>query len=143
MKQLLRAVGVVSVLAGLTGGVHSVAAHHSTTMFDHAKTVTLVGTVVELRWVNPHVTLLVKAIVKDKEGDEPSDWLLEMTSPGNLVRAGGWSRSAVKPGDKVVVDMSPLRDAEKQGGALKKVTLVDTGQSFTANIRAQEMPGLE
>jgi hypothetical protein len=25
----------------------------------------------------------------------------------------------------------------------KSLTLVDTGQSFTANLRAQEMPGLE
>jgi hypothetical protein len=143
MKQLLKAAGVISVLAASAAGIHSVAAHHSTTMFDHAKTVTLTGTVVELRWVNPHVTLLVNGIIKDREGDEPSPWLLEMTSPGNLVRAGGWSRSAIKPGDKVVVEMSPLRDADKQGGALKKVTLVETGQSFTANIRAQEMPGLE
>jgi hypothetical protein len=39
--------------------------------------------------------------------------------------------------------MSPLRDPEKHGGALKKVTLAATGQSFTANLRAQEMPGLE
>jgi hypothetical protein len=36
-----------------------------------------------------------------------------------------------------------LRDTSSRGGALKKVTLVETGQSFTANLRAQEMPGLE
>ena len=34
--------------------------------------------------------------------------------PGNLVRAGGWRRDAVKPGDKVEVAFSPLRDAEKR-----------------------------
>ena len=68
---------------------------------------------------------------------------MEMTSPGNLVRAGGWSRNAVKPGDRVVVEFSPLRDESSRGGALKKVTLVDTGQVFTANPRAQERPGLE
>ena len=54
---------------------------------------------------------------------------MEMTSPGNLVRAGGWSRNAVKAGDRVVVDFSPLRDTSSRGGALKKVTLLDTGQS--------------
>ena len=62
---------------------------------------------------------------------------------GNLVRAGGWTRNAVKPGDRVVVDFSPLRDTSSRGGALKKLILVDTGQTLTANIRAQEMPGLE
>ena len=48
---------------------------------------------------------------------------MEMTSPGNLVRAGGWSRNAVKAGDRVMVDFSPLRDTSSRGGALKKVTL--------------------
>src|SRR5215510_23793 len=110
MKQVLKLVVMASVVAGVAAGVHSVWAHHSTTMFDHAKTVTLIGTVVELRWVNPHVSLLINGVVKDREGDEPSHWLLEMTSPGNLVRAGGWTRTAVKRGDKVIVEMSPLRD---------------------------------
>jgi len=39
-----------------------------------------------------------------------------MTSPGNLVRAGGWSRNAVKAGDDVTVEFSPLRDATLRGG---------------------------
>jgi Family of unknown function (DUF6152) len=116
-------------------------AHHSTTMFDHARTMTIRGTALELRWVNPHVSLLVKGVVDG--GNEEEEWLMEMTSPGNLVRAGGWSRNTVKSGDRVVVDFSPLRDTSSRGGALKKLTLVDTGQTFTANIRAQEMPGLE
>jgi len=140
MNRRVTMLGLVAALA-LVVGVRSVAAHHSTTMFDHSKTVTLTGTVVELHWVNPHVSILVHGTVKD--GDTPSDWLLEMTSPGNLVRAGGWSRTAVKPGDKVVIEMSPLRDPDKQGGALKKLTMVDSGLVLTANIRAQEQPGLE
>ena len=140
MKLLDRTLGIAGAVLWLAAGLYSAAAHHSTTMFDHSRTLTLKGVVIELRWTNPHVTLLVKGTV---EGEEPSEWLLEMTSPGNLVRAGGWSRNAVKAGDEVVVEMSPLRDAEKHGGALKKVTLTATGQSFTANLRAQEMPGLE
>jgi hypothetical protein len=137
----LAAVAAVGALFGLAIGVQLAAAHHSTTMFDHSKTLTIRGIAMELRWVNPHVSLLVKGIVDGNNEEE--EWLMEMTSPGNLVRAGGWSRNAVKAGDRVVVDFSPLRDASSRGGALKKVTLVDTGQSFTANIRAQEMPGLE
>ena len=105
-------------LMGLAFGTRFVAAHHSTTMFDHAKTMTIRGVVLELRWVNPHVSLLV----------------IEAVGPGV---------TKVKAGDRVVVEFSPLRDTSSRGGALKKVTLVDTGQSFTANLRAQEMPGLE
>jgi hypothetical protein len=140
MRPLLAVVAAFSVLAGVLG-IELAAAHHSTTMFDRSRTLTIRGTVVELRWVNPHVSLLVRGVIDG--GSEEEDWLMEMTSPGNLVRAGGWSRNAVKAGDRVVVEFSPLRDAESRGGALKKITLVDTGQTFTANLRAQERPGLE
>jgi hypothetical protein len=134
---------VAIVLGGLLAAISGAAiAHHSTTMFDHSKTLTIVGTVVELRWTNPHVSLTVNGTLRDG-GGEPVLWLLEMTSPGNLVRAGGWTRTALKPGDKVEVDMSPLRDSEKKGGALKKVTVLETGKVLTADIRAQEQPGLE
>src|SRR5215471_19751473 len=111
--------GVMAAAFVLAAGVHSVAAHHSTTMFDHSKTLTISGTVVELRWTNPHVSLSVNGVIKDKPDDAATLWLMEMTSPGNLVRAGGWSRSVVKPGDRVEVDMSPLRDSDKKGGALR------------------------
>lgn len=115
-------------------------AHHSTTMFDREKVLTISGTVKEVQWTNPHVAIFVFGTIND--GDTPALWLMEMTSPGNLVRAGGWSRNAVKAGDKVVVDFSPLRNGAK-GGALKKITLVDTGKFYTADIRAQESANLE
>ena len=141
MKRYFAAAGAVSALVGLVAGAQLVSAHHSATMFDHAATMTIKGKVVELRWVNPHVSLSVKGLVGDGKTEE--EWVMEMTSPGNLVRAGGWSRNVVKAGDDVIVDFSPLRDNTLRGGALKKVTLAATGQSYTANLRAQEMPGLE
>jgi hypothetical protein len=42
----------------------------------------------------------------------------------------------------VTVDLSPLRDGKK-GGALKKITLMETGKFLTADIRAQERANLE
>jgi hypothetical protein len=141
MRQIMKSAGTLAAVCVLAAGISSVAAHHSTTMFDHSKTVTIKGTVVELRWVNPHVTVTINGSLS--EGDAPADWLMEMTSPGNLVRAGGWRRDAVKPGEKVEVVFSPMRDPEKKGGALKKITVLSTGEVFTANIREQEKPGLE
>ena len=141
MKQLFKSALVLAAIGGITAGISTVAAHHSTTMFDHSKTLTIDGTVVELRWVNPHVSLSVDGKIKDSE--DSGVWVMEMTSPGNLVRAGGWTRNAVKAGEKVQVDFSPLRDTSLKGGALKKVTILATGQVLTANLRAQEMPGLE
>lgn len=141
MNQFLRSAGVIVAVCGLAAGMSSVAAHHSTTMFDHAKTLTIKGEVVELRWVNPHVSLSVNGLVGDST--TPEVWLMEMTSPGNLMRAGGWRRDAVKPGEKAEVSFSPLRDAEKKGGALKRLLVVATGEVFTASIRDQERPGIE
>jgi hypothetical protein len=84
MKQLVKPALALAALCGIAAGISSVAAHHSTTMFDHSKTLTIDGTVVELRWVNPHVSLSVNGTVKGSE--EVAVWVMEMTSPGNLVR---------------------------------------------------------
>ena len=141
MRRLIKSAGALAAVGLLTAGISSVAAHHSSAMFDHSKTETIKGTVVELRWVNPHVTVTVNGSHNEQEA--PADWLMEMTSPGNLVRAGGWRRDAVKPGDKVEVVFSPMRDPDKKEGALKQLTVLATGEVFTANIREQEKPGLE
>jgi hypothetical protein len=140
-RYLAMMIGASVMALGLISNASLVAAHHSGTMFDRSKTMTIKGTVVELRWVNPHVSVLIKGIVDDGKTEE--EWLMEMTSPGNLVRAGGWSRNAVKAGDEVIVEFSPLRDTSLRGGALKKLTILATGKIYTADIRAQEMPGLE
>jgi len=140
MKPVIKKIVSLCACLALAAAALPAAAHHSTTMFDHSQSVSISGVVKEVQWTNPHVAIFVYGTTKGST--EPTLWLLEMTSPGNLVRAGGWSRNAVKPGDKVTVDLSPLRDGRK-GGALKKITLVDTGQFYTADIRAQERANLE
>ena len=131
--------GLAILLLVTTSSLQALA-HHSTTMFDREKVFTITGTVKEIQWTNPHVAIFVSGTLHD--GETPTLWLMEMTSPGNLVRAGGWSRNVVKAGVKVVVDFSPLRNGSK-GGALKKITLVDTGKFYTADLRAQESANLE
>jgi uncharacterized protein DUF6152 len=128
-------------MIAIAGAIGPGAAHHSASMFDATKTVTLTGTVTEVRWTNPHVTLMLHG--KASETDQDADWLLEMSSPSNLVRVSNWSRASVKVGDHVKVQMAPLRDNSARGGNLKTLTLTDTGQSFTPNIRDREEPGLE
>ena len=137
--KLKKILSIATFVAG-TMGITSVMAHHSTTMFDKDKVSTITGVVKEVQWTNPHVAIFIEGTLKD--GDTPTLWLIEMTSPGNLTRGGGWSRNVVKPGDKAVLDFSPLRNGAK-GGALKKITLVDTGKFYTADIRAQERANIE
>ena len=104
-------------------------AHHSFAMFDPARVVTLNGTVKEFRWVNPHVSLFVLA---DHPGAAPELWAVELTSPGNLTRLG-WNRKSLNPGDKVVVEINPLRNGDK-GGGFRKAIVVASGQVLQARL---------
>ncbi len=54
----------------------------------------------------------------------------------------GWSRNTIKPDDKVTANGHPLRDGSK-GAALQKITLADTGQSFTYSIRDSDRPNID
>jgi hypothetical protein len=78
----------------------------------------------------------------EEEGGEASDWLLETTSPSILTRLG-WSRTSLKPGDRVRADVSPLHDPEEHGGALDTITSLETGKAYGTNNRVQEKPNLE
>jgi hypothetical protein len=98
-------------------------AHHSFSMFDATKVVTLKGVVKEFQWTNPHVVIWVYT---DPAPGPAELWSVELTSPGNLTRQG-WTRLQFKPGDKVEVDINPLRDGE-HGGGFKKITDLATGK---------------
>lgn len=126
---------VIAALLALSAAMPA-DAHHSFAMFDPAKARTLKGTVKEFRWVNPHVSLFVLA---EAAGGAPELWAVELTSPGNLTRLG-WTRKSFKAGDKVLVEINPLRDGQK-GGGFKKATIVETGQVLQASLLAIEKNG--
>ena len=140
MKSSSKTIVAGAVTLGLVAAAWPVAAHHSTTMFDREKFIVLEGTVKELHWTNPHVAIFVENAAA-KPGIPDGMWVVELTSPGNLVRSG-WTRTLIKPGEKVTVEVHQLRDGSK-GGGLRKITLASTGQSFNYNIRDQERPNLE
>ncbi|HET9832260.1 MAG TPA: DUF6152 family protein [Vicinamibacterales bacterium] len=112
MKTLAIAIGVI--LAGV-----SIAAHHSPVMFDMAKTQTLEGTVVEFAWTNPHSSIQLD--VQTPTGIQR--WGVEMGSPNSMVKAG-WKSTIIKPGDKVTVNVHPLKSGEP-GGIFMSITLAD------------------
>ncbi|MBV9510482.1 MAG: hypothetical protein JO303_09410 [Caulobacteraceae bacterium] len=109
------------------------AAHHSFAMFDQTKVLTLNGTVKDFQWTNPHSVIWV---LVPESGGQADLWTVELgTSPGNLTRMG-WSKHSLNPGDKVAVDINPLRDG-RHGGSLKKAVLVDTGKVLTIGAIGQ------
>lgn len=95
-------------------------AHHSFSMFDREKSVTLSGTVKEYEWTNPHVW--IHLLVPDEKGT-PREWGFEMQAIAQDT-AGGWRSDSVKPGDKVSIEFHPLKDGTR-GGQLVSATLAD------------------
>jgi hypothetical protein len=111
---------------GLLGIVAPTLGHHSFGMFDLARTEILEGTVREFQWTNPHVVIWIDSI--PEEGGDPETWAVELTSPGNLQRAG-WSKRTFNPGDRVSITMSPLRSGNN-GGAFRAMENFTTGESL-------------
>lgn len=108
------------ILAGVVLTAVPAAAHHSAAMFDHTKTVKLVGTVVQFGWTNPHSWISVD-VPSATGGTER--WSVECNSPNNLARMG-WKSTSLKPGDKVTVLIHPLRNGDR-GGSFMSATLAD------------------
>jgi len=105
-------------------------AHHSYAAYESARTVTLTGTVETFAWANPHVALHVLA--KDNAGGDPAEWEIVTSEPGILKRFG-WKRDSIKPGDRVVAVVSPMRDGS-HSGRLHTLTLLDTGQVLKTKL---------
>jgi hypothetical protein len=94
-------------------------AHHSFAMFDRTHPAVIEGTVKELQWTNPHVWIQI--MVPDGKGGE-DEWGVECTSINFLSRMG-WTRTTLKPGDKVKLTIYPLRDGSHGGqfGGLSEI----------------------
>jgi hypothetical protein len=100
---------LIAIAAMLTAS--SALAHHSFAMFDQSKEVPMQGTVKEFRWTNPHV--FIQLLVKAENGSEV-EWSIEMTSPEHLARVG-WKPGTLKSGDKVTLNIHPMRDGTAGG----------------------------
>ena len=94
--------------------------HHSNVAYEVTKVITVTGVVKEFQWVNPHTWLHI--VVDDGKGGKV-EWAAEGRAPGILGRAG-WSRSVLKAGETVTVDMSPAKDGTKVG-IIARVTKAD------------------
>ncbi len=88
-------------------------AHHSYAMFDRSKTVTLNGTIRQFQWTNPHSW--IQLTVPSEAGTGTDEWSIEMGSPFELLRVG-WTSTSVKAGDKVSIQIHPVKDGSKGGG---------------------------
>jgi hypothetical protein len=100
--------------ATIAGGA---SAHHSHSMFDHDREVTLTGKVTKFSFLNPHVSLFIE--VEEDNGERVSYWI-EMSNISNMIRRGIGQRT-FKAGDVITVSFWPLRDGRPGGNYITVV----------------------
>ena len=101
--------------------VMPVLAHHSfDAEYDSTKTVTLVGYVTKVDWVNPHAFVYLDS--KDESGATRS-FRIEMGPPYALQRSG-WKKDTLKVGDKITVENAALaKDGSNTAGSLPATSM--------------------
>ena len=112
------------LLVGFPTASFPLLAHHGNAAYDTEKSVTVKGTVTEYIWANPHVFLKVDA--KDESGNT-LHWVIEAQNAVTQASAG-WSNATFKPGDQVIVDVTPARNGRPIGRF--KGRIVINGQQF-------------
>ena len=98
---------VLAATAALLLLSYSGSAHHSGVIYDRDNPITLEGTVTGYEFVNPHVRILFEA--KDKDG-KVAKWVAVSGPPQTLFRQDGWTKTTLKPGDKITVVGAPSRN---------------------------------
>jgi len=111
VAKYLQILGITAFMVGAIGGTRVLQAHHSFAMFDTAKTVTLSGTVTSFEWTNPHAYIEIDVA---EAGGGTKHWSIEMGSPSILMQSG-WKFRDLKAGDKITVNLSPLRNGDPAG----------------------------
>ena len=117
-----------------------VLAHHGFAgRYDEEHPVTVMGTVVNLEFMNPHSIIFFD--VTDKTG-KTERWQAELGSAAQLNRGEGWTRTTLKPGDKITI----VGPQNKNGSGdmnlshESKIIMTDTGKVIHNSIKAEQPP---
>ena len=108
-KQRISTMAIAAAAAMIGAG--SASAHHSTAMFDMSKNVSLLGTIKEFQWTNPHTFIYIE--VPNTAGSVDV-YGIEGMSPNYLARVG-WDKHTLSTGEKVELTIHPLKDGRKGG----------------------------
>lgn len=95
-------------------------AHHSFSMYDMAKTVTLQGEVRRFVWANPHSHIVIAVAPGGAVGGPAGEFDAEGPAPNILVRQG-WNKLTLKTGDRVTVVVHPMRTNDKAGALVSAI----------------------
>lgn len=90
-------------------GAFPVLAHHGSAAYDTLHVVTLVGTVTQFQFIQPHP--LISLTVKDASGNIQK-WNVEMTAPNHLAHMG-WNGQTLHAGEQIKVQGYAAKNGRK------------------------------
>lgn len=123
--------GIATVVLLEMIGVPVALTHHGSRIsYDMDRMVTVDGVVTEFDWSNPHVYFLFD--VTDDKG-KVTHWAAETDPPSTMTRYG-WSKSYLKPGDKVTVTVWPSKVGSPRGFLAKLVKADGTVTDHTGQL---------
>jgi len=83
-------------------------AHHNPKPMYESTSISLMGTITEYEWANPHS--IISIAVKTDSG-AVQEWHAEFLPPSEMTRLG-WAKDTLKPGDQVTVTGRPGKHAQ-------------------------------
>jgi len=119
-----RTLGWVALFGSLMAAAGSLQAHHSLAgVYDMKKETELSGTVAQIKFSNPHGSLVLD--VKNADGTT-TEWVMTLGSATALAQRGigKTGPNALHAGDTITVKFLPTRDGSPLG-FLKTVTMPD------------------
>ena len=139
MRTRLLAVAVACAAVAMVGvGVAPLSAHHSHAMFDGSVETEIMGTLVRVRFANPHVYLLIEATHRDGEPlAETQEWAIEMSTTGNMT-SRGLTPDLLTVGESISVKVNPLFSGGFSGNYTNVVMINGVRNTSTGNDWAPE-----
>jgi len=119
---------LIYVLASFFVSINSATAHHSFAgAYDLDKPIVLEGTVVDWRWISPHVQLLIETA--DEDGILTT-WNIELGARRALTVHLGWTQDMIQAGDQIKV-AGYLSRREEHSAAAGRITIA-SGEELRA-----------
>ena len=114
-------------------------AHHSfAAAYDTSKTITVQGTIVQVRLTNPHSWFFLD--VKNATSGKVERWAFEAGTPSGMIR-NGYKPNELAQGTVVTIVGRPAKDPSQNAGMLVTLTTAD-GKTY-GMFGPQEGPGAQ
>jgi len=115
-----------------------VLAHHGFAgRYDEEHPITVMGTVVEVQFLNPHSFIFFDVMGKNGETQR---WQAELGGAGQLNRGEGWTRTTLKAGDKITITGPQNKNGSGDMNLSheSKIIMTGTGKVIHNSIKAEQ-----